>query len=63
MTKSYLSIKTVTATLLEPFPGWVDSLFGPTAVIAANGKGIFHTMICDESHIVDVVPADIVNSI
>ncbi|KAL7013673.1 hypothetical protein ACKWTF_015516 [Chironomus riparius] len=48
----------VTATVSEPMPGWIDSLFGPTAVVAANGKGIFHTMICDESIVVDFIPAD-----
>ena len=44
-------------------PGWIDSLFGPTAVVAANGKGIFHTMICDESIVVDFIPADTVSHI
>ncbi|XP_070504908.1 putative fatty acyl-CoA reductase CG5065, partial [Chironomus tepperi] len=50
----------VTATVSEPMPGWIDSLFGPTAVIAANGKGIFHTIIGDSDMFIDLVPADTV---
>jgi len=44
-------------------PGWTDSLFGPTAVVAANGKGIFHTIICNVDNVVDFIPADIVKFI
>jgi hypothetical protein len=53
-------LKTVLATLSEPMPGWIDSMFGPTAVVVANGKGIFHTMVCDNDKVVDLIPADIV---
>lgn len=44
----------------EPLRGWVDGWNGPTGVIAAAGKGIFRTMLCDGAMIADLVPVDLV---
>ncbi|KAF4517060.1 hypothetical protein B566_EDAN006377 [Ephemera danica] len=44
----------------EPVCGWVDNWNGPTGVIAAAGKGIFRTMLCNETMVADLVPVDLV---
>jgi alcohol-forming fatty acyl-CoA reductase len=44
----------------EPLRGWVDGWNGPTGVIAAAGKGIFRTMLCDGAMVADLVPVDVV---
>ncbi|XP_065352981.1 putative fatty acyl-CoA reductase CG5065 [Cloeon dipterum] len=44
----------------EPLRGWVDGWNGPTGVIAAAGKGIFRTMLCNGSMVADLVPVDLV---
>uniref|UniRef100_A0A1I8M522 Fatty acyl-CoA reductase n=1 Tax=Musca domestica TaxID=7370 RepID=A0A1I8M522_MUSDO len=50
----------VTASLNEPFAGWIDNLNGPTGLLSAMAKGIFRTIVCEENCIADVVPVDIV---
>ncbi|KAL5289055.1 hypothetical protein ACFFRR_009324 [Megaselia abdita] len=50
----------VTASLNEPFTGWIDNYNGPTGLIAAVGKGLFRTMMCKKDVIADMVPVDIV---
>jgi alcohol-forming fatty acyl-CoA reductase len=44
----------------EPLRGWVDGWNGPTGVIAAAGKGIFRTMLCNGAMVADLVPVDLV---
>merc|ERR1711990_398204 len=34
----------VSASLNEPYPGWVDNFNGPSGIIAAAGKGIMRTL-------------------
>ena len=51
---------TVTASLLEPFPGWVDNLNGPTGIIVGAGKGVIRTMHCNGHYNADIIPVDIV---
>ncbi|GJQ78030.1 hypothetical protein Trydic_g2376 [Trypoxylus dichotomus] len=43
-----------------PLKGWVDNWNGPTGIIAAAGKGLFRTMLCDPDKIADIVPVDMV---
>lgn len=43
-----------------PLKGWVDNWNGPTGIIAAAGKGLFRTMLCDPEKIADLVPVDMV---
>lgn len=31
---------TVTPTIEEPFPGWLDNFNGPTGIVVAGGTGI-----------------------
>ncbi|KAK6633636.1 hypothetical protein RUM44_004243 [Polyplax serrata] len=44
----------------EPVSGWVDNWNGPTGLIAACGKGLFRTMLCEVGSVADLVPVDIV---
>nr|XP_022899728.1 putative fatty acyl-CoA reductase CG5065 [Onthophagus taurus]XP_022899729.1 putative fatty acyl-CoA reductase CG5065 [Onthophagus taurus] len=43
-----------------PLKGWVDNWNGPTGIIAAAGKGLFRTMLCDPHKVADIVPVDMV---
>jgi len=49
----------VSASLKEPYPGWVDNFNGPSGIIAAAGKGIMRTLHCRREAIADMVPVDI----
>ena len=40
----------VTAAWKEPLPGWVETLNGPTGIIAAVGKGVQRTVYCKSVH-------------
>lgn len=48
----------VTAAYMEPMPGWVDNLNGPTGLLVGAGKGVIRTMHCNDSLLADVVPVD-----
>lgn len=48
------------ASLNEPFAGWVDNFNGPTGLVAAVGKGLFRTIMCEKNYVADMVPVDIV---
>ncbi|XP_067626537.1 putative fatty acyl-CoA reductase CG5065 [Eurosta solidaginis] len=50
----------VIASLNEPFAGWVDNFNGPTGLVAAVGKGLFRTIMCEKNYVADMVPVDIV---
>ncbi|CAH2001238.1 unnamed protein product [Acanthoscelides obtectus] len=43
-----------------PMKGWVDNWNGPTGIIAAAGKGLFRSMVCDPNKTADLVPVDMV---
>ncbi|KAK9501910.1 hypothetical protein O3M35_012545 [Rhynocoris fuscipes] len=49
----------VIPTLKEPVPGWVDSLNGPIGVLAAAGKGVLRSMLCDPNAVAQIIPVDI----
>ncbi|XP_043522255.1 putative fatty acyl-CoA reductase CG5065 isoform X1 [Frieseomelitta varia] len=48
------------ASLEEPCPGWVDNVFGATAVFLQVGRGILRAMIINKDARLDVVPIDYV---
>lgn len=50
----------VVATNSEPFPGWIDNLYGATGAVVATVTGIMRTLHCDPDKLADVVPADMV---
>lgn len=50
----------VLSSVNEPLVGWVDNWNGPTGIMSAVGKGIFHTIMCNEDSIADFIPVDIV---
>jgi len=52
----------VTASLNEPFPGWVDSINGPGGASLLGTLGIARTMHCKPKNIADLIPIDIVTN-
>ncbi|XP_050502641.1 putative fatty acyl-CoA reductase CG5065 [Diabrotica virgifera virgifera] len=50
----------VLSSINEPLSGWVDNWNGPTGIIAAAGKGLIRTMLCDPNKVADFVPVDMV---
>lgn len=46
-----------------PLTGWVDNWNGPTGIVSAVGKGIFHTILCKADAVADFIPVDIVINI
>lgn len=49
---------TVTPALNEPLPGWVDNLNGPTGILAAGGKGVLRSVLCNAEFNAEAVPVD-----
>jgi len=49
----------VTAAWMEPVPGWIDSINGPSGLYIAAGKGLLRSMIGDHRVVADVVPVDL----
>ncbi|XP_044739752.1 fatty acyl-CoA reductase 1-like [Chrysoperla carnea] len=49
----------VTASLTEPFPGWIDNEHGPTNIIIGTGKGTIRSYRGYYSYTADLVPVDI----
>lgn len=50
----------VISTINGPLKGWVDNWNGPTGIVAAAGKGLFRTMLCDANKRADLIPVDMV---
>lgn len=48
----------VTPALMEPLPGWVESLNGPTGNIAGVGKGFIRISKIDKHLVTDIIPVD-----
>lgn len=48
----------VVSTYKEPFPGWIDNLYGPTGLAAGAVSGLLRVSHCDSSKLVDIVPVD-----
>lgn len=54
----FVSLSTVTPSLKEPYPGWVDSLNGPISLCVTAGTGILRTIHGRGSVIPDMIPVD-----
>ncbi|XP_059061565.1 putative fatty acyl-CoA reductase CG5065 [Achroia grisella] len=50
----------VTAAYQEPFPGWIDNIYGVTGIIMEISRGTYRSGYCRERYIVDLVPVDLV---
>lgn len=48
----------VTPALIEPVPGWVDSLNGPIGIMIGAGKGVIRSMLCNGEYKAEVIPVD-----
>lgn len=48
----------VSASVKEPFPGWIEGINGPTGLMLALGKGILRTYYCDPTSFVEAIPCD-----
>ncbi|XP_063242005.1 putative fatty acyl-CoA reductase CG5065 isoform X2 [Bacillus rossius redtenbacheri] len=52
----------VVSTMREPFPGWLDNLYGPISIVCGTGTGVLKVIHSNEKLILDLVPADIVTN-
>ncbi|CAG4986072.1 unnamed protein product [Colias eurytheme] len=53
----------VTAAVQEPYPGWIDNIYGVTGIIMEISRGTYRSGYCRERCVVDLVPVDtLVNS-
>ncbi|XP_070153640.1 putative fatty acyl-CoA reductase CG5065 [Polyergus mexicanus] len=50
----------VCAAYQEPFPGWVDNVYGITGLMMEVGRGTIRSIVCNANLIVDVIPVDFV---
>ncbi|XP_053699104.1 putative fatty acyl-CoA reductase CG5065 [Sabethes cyaneus] len=50
----------VTGALKEPFPGWIDNVYGITGIMMEIGRGTISSIMCDQKCVMDVIPVDIV---
>ncbi|XP_070391759.1 fatty acyl-CoA reductase 1-like isoform X2 [Dermacentor albipictus] len=51
---------TITASLREPLPGWVDNFNGCTGIVVTSGLGLLPVLLTDKKNLADIVPVDIV---
>ncbi|XP_055699174.1 putative fatty acyl-CoA reductase CG5065 [Phlebotomus papatasi] len=52
----------VTGSIKEPFPGWVDNVYGITGIMMEIGRGTISSIMCDQKCIMDLIPVDIVSN-
>ncbi|XP_059061564.1 fatty acyl-CoA reductase wat-like [Achroia grisella] len=50
----------VIGTAKEPFPGWIDNVYGPTGAVVGAAVGLLHVLNCNPKAIADLVPGDMV---
>lgn len=50
----------VTGSISEPYPGWVDNIYGITGIMMEIGRGTISSIMCDQKCIMDLIPVDIV---
>ncbi|XP_030759584.1 fatty acyl-CoA reductase wat-like [Sitophilus oryzae] len=54
----------VVSTYKEPFPAWINNMYGPTGVCAGSGVGLIRALHCDAKCNANLVPVDMcVNSL
>ena len=49
----------VISTWKEPLPGWTNKAFAPTALVKLLALGRISSVHCNDTVIVDMVPADL----
>ncbi|XP_035790532.1 fatty acyl-CoA reductase 1-like [Anopheles albimanus] len=50
----------VTGAVAEPYPGWIDNVYGITGIMMEIGRGTISSIMCDDRCTMDVIPVDIV---
>lgn len=50
----------ITSSLAEPFPGWIDNVYGANGVFTAVGRGTLKSFLFGGDLISDLIPVDIV---
>jgi fatty acyl-CoA reductase len=50
----------VLSTWMDPIPGWIDNMNGPTKLILAASLGMVRSTYVDRSKVTDMVPVDMV---
>uniref|UniRef100_A0A1B6DEA6 Fatty acyl-CoA reductase n=2 Tax=Clastoptera arizonana TaxID=38151 RepID=A0A1B6DEA6_9HEMI len=43
----------------DPFPGWLDTINGPTAMLVGGGKGVLRTCLANKDVVADYMPVDV----
>lgn len=49
----------VIASYQEPTPGWIDNIYGPTAVIVGSYLGAIRVIPCNRKSRANLVPVDL----
>jgi hypothetical protein len=44
----------------DPFPGWVDNVYGPIGLFIAAGKGVLRVVYDSKHTTLDLIPVDFV---
>ncbi|XP_049883822.1 putative fatty acyl-CoA reductase CG5065 [Pectinophora gossypiella] len=50
----------VTAAHQEPFPGWIDNIYGVTGLLMEMSRGTYRSGYCKQEMVIDIVPVDMV---
>lgn len=51
-------LRAVFPILLEPLPGWVDTLNGIGGILVGAGKGVIRSMHCIPTYNAEIIPVD-----
>lgn len=54
----FVFLLAVTPSIKEPLPGWVDNLNGPIGILAAGGKGVLQSVLCNGDYTSEAIPVD-----
>jgi fatty acyl-CoA reductase len=44
----------------DPFPGWLDNIYGPIGLLLAGGKGVLRVVYHNKHTTLDMIPVDFV---
>jgi len=56
---NFLNNFLVNSAAQEPFPGWVDNVYGPTGISIGAGLGIIRVIVADGAVGANIVPVDL----
>ncbi|XP_030759626.1 fatty acyl-CoA reductase wat-like isoform X2 [Sitophilus oryzae] len=48
----------VVSTYKEPFPGWINNMYGPSGICTGTAVGLLRTLHCDANSRANLVPVD-----